>query len=240
MSEGCELWSETDRFLRVVQQKPQNDKHAGRCYRCDPLGHVCQYALGADLALSCLASLLELQDVAALGSETSGPNPYSGVIFVTTEMTTEQMEAWMRRALELAIESVSAGNHPFGAVIVLNGDIVVEAQNTIHTESDVTRHAEMNAISLACQTLSEEQFADCILVTSTEPCAMCSGALYWAGIKTVVYGCPANQLDKVAGAALSCHSHDVFEGAVNPPAVYGPVLEALAVEQHRVYWLNLD
>ena len=159
---------------------------------------------------------------------------------MTRNMTNEQMEAWMRRALELATESVSAGNHPFGAVIVLNGDIVVEAQNTIHTESDVTRHAEMNAISMACQTLNEEQFADCILVTSTEPCAMCSGALYWAGIKTVVYGCPAIQLDKAAGATLGCHSHDVFEGAVKPPTVYGPVLEALAVEQHYAYWSNLD
>ena len=56
---GCEIWSETDRLLRIVQQKPQNDKRARRCYRCDPLGHVLEHALGAGLALPCLASLLE-------------------------------------------------------------------------------------------------------------------------------------------------------------------------------------
>ena len=64
MSEGFEIWPETDRLLRVVQQKPQNDKRARRCYHCDSLGHVPEYAPGADLALPCLASFLELQDVA--------------------------------------------------------------------------------------------------------------------------------------------------------------------------------
>ena len=72
MRTGCEFRSNTERILGVVQQKPQNDKRARRCYRCDPLGHVREHAPGADLALPCLASLLELQDVASLGSETSG------------------------------------------------------------------------------------------------------------------------------------------------------------------------
>ena len=51
MKEDCVIWPETDRPLGIIQQKPQNDKRARRCYRCDPLGHVCQYAPGADLAL---------------------------------------------------------------------------------------------------------------------------------------------------------------------------------------------
>ena len=72
MKEDCVIWPEIDRPLRIVQQKPQNDKRARRCYRCDPLGHVRQHAPVADLVLPCLASLLELQDVATLGSETSG------------------------------------------------------------------------------------------------------------------------------------------------------------------------
>ena len=68
---GLRISAKTDRLLRIVQQKPQNDKRARRCYRCHPLGHVCQYAPCADLALPHLASLLELQDVATLGSQTS-------------------------------------------------------------------------------------------------------------------------------------------------------------------------
>ena len=75
MRRGCEFRPNTERILGVVQQKPQNDKRARRCYRCDPLGHVREHAPGADLALPCLASLLELQDVASLGSETSGLSP---------------------------------------------------------------------------------------------------------------------------------------------------------------------
>ena len=72
MKTGCEFRPKTERVFGLVQQKPQNDKRARRCYRCDPLGHVLEHALGAGLALPCLASLLELQDVASLGSETSG------------------------------------------------------------------------------------------------------------------------------------------------------------------------
>ena len=59
MRTGCEFRPNTERILGVVQQKPQNDKRARRCYRCDPLGHVREHAPVADLVLPCLASLLE-------------------------------------------------------------------------------------------------------------------------------------------------------------------------------------
>ena len=78
MTIGCEFQPKTDRLLEAVQQKSRNDKRALRCYRCDPLGQVCHthpalwvplkggdcHPPGADLALPCLASLLELQDLA--------------------------------------------------------------------------------------------------------------------------------------------------------------------------------
>ena len=80
MRTGCEFRPKTERVFGVVQQKPQNDKRARRRYRCDPLGHVLEHAPGAGLALPCLASLLELQDVASLGSETSGLDPLRGIL----------------------------------------------------------------------------------------------------------------------------------------------------------------
>ncbi len=147
--------------------------------------------------------------------------------------------SWMKRALVLAGQSVVAGNHPFGALIVLDDRIIVEAENTVNVESDVTRHAEMNAVSQACGTIGEADRGRAILFTSTEPCAMCAGALYWAGLKTVVYGCSAATLGEIAGASLKCHSRDVFLGAVDPPELYGPLLEGEAAAQHQSYWPHL-
>ncbi len=155
------------------------------------------------------------------------------------ELTAKQNVSWMQRALELAHQSVVAGNHPFGALFVLGDKAVLEAENTVNTDSDVTRHAEMNAISQACRMMSESDRGRSVLFTSTEPCAMCAGALYWTGIKTVVYGCSAKRLGEIAGASLKCHSRDVFDGAVNSPEVYGPLLEDDAAAQHEAYWPHL-
>ncbi len=158
---------------------------------------------------------------------------------VDVELTAKQNISWMQRALELAHKSVVAGNHPFGALLVLDDKVVLEAENTVNIDSDVTRHAEMNAISQACRTMSDSDLGRSILFTSTEPCAMCAGALYWSGIKTVVYGCSAKTLGEIAGASLKCHSRDVFDGAVNSPEVYGPLLEGDAAAQHESYWARL-
>ena len=155
------------------------------------------------------------------------------------KLTTNQSKFWMRHALDLAHQSVVAGNHPFGALLVLNDDVVVEAENTVNSDSDVTRHAEMNAISQACRTMSKNDLSRSILFTSTEPCAMCAGALYWAGIKAVVYGCSAEKLREIAGDSLKWNSRDIFDGAVNPPEVFGPLLEDDAAAQHMSYWPHL-
>ncbi len=62
------------------------------------------------------------------------------------------------------------------------------------------------------------------------------GAIYWSGIKTIIFACPFSALEEIAGEGLCCHSGQVFENSVNPPQVKGPLLEMQAVEQHRRYW----
>jgi tRNA(Arg) A34 adenosine deaminase TadA len=149
--------------------------------------------------------------------------------------TTENI-ALMSRAIELAASSVKAGNHPFGAILVIDGHIVLEAENSVLTEKDPTRHAEMNLVSAACRTMSAEEIAKSVLFTSTEPCAMCLGAVYWSGIKSVVFACPVSALEEIAGESLHCHTEQVYQNSINPPQVHGPLLKAQAVEQHRRYW----
>ncbi len=149
---------------------------------------------------------------------------------------TEQHIIWMERALVLAERSVAAGNHPFGALLVVDKRNILEAENTVHSARDLTSHAELNLVRSSCKELSAETRAQATLYSSAEPCAMCAGAIYWAGIAKVVYGCSSARLGEIAGASLACNCEDVYKGAVNPPDVYGPVLEEEAAKQHTSFW----
>ncbi len=98
-------------------------------------------------------------------------------------------ESFIRQAIELSISAVEHGNHPFGACLVSkDGQVLLTAENTVcipHT--DVTRHAELNLISVATQKFNRDMLEQCTLYTSCEPCLMCTGAFLWSGIRQLVY-----------------------------------------------------
>ncbi len=100
----------------------------------------------------------------------------------------EQDQNFMRRAIALADESVQRGGGPFGAVIVKDGEIVAEGSNSVTLLSDPTAHAEVTAIRGACLQLGTFHLEGCTIYTSCEPCPMCLGAIYWAGIQRIYYG----------------------------------------------------
>lgn len=91
------------------------------------------------------------------------------------------------RALDIAIEGINKGGGPFGAVITKNGEIIAEAYNEVVYTNDPTAHAEILAIRKAGELLGSHDLGDCTLYASCEPCPMCLGAIYWAGIKRVYY-----------------------------------------------------
>lgn len=93
----------------------------------------------------------------------------------------------MREALRLATESVERGGGPFGAVIVKDGEIIARGSNRVTSSSDPTAHAEIVAIRQACERLGSFQLEGCDVYSSTEPCPMCMGALYWARPGRVFY-----------------------------------------------------
>jgi tRNA(Arg) A34 adenosine deaminase TadA len=83
----------------------------------------------------------------------------------------------LRRAIELAQQACDHGNHPFGALLVdRRGNVVLEAENTVRTDRDVTAHAETNLMRMASARFEPDFLERCTLYTSTEPCAMCAGA----------------------------------------------------------------
>ena len=145
-------------------------------------------------------------------------------------------DLFIRESIRLAYEARENGNHPFGALLVLDGEVVLTAVNTVNTERDVTRHAELNLVSKACRLFVPGQLAKMILYTSTEPCAMCAGAIVWAGIPTIVYGCSAERLGEMAGGSFVVPCRQLFAlGGVNT-AVSGPILPDEAAQVHVGFW----
>lgn len=143
---------------------------------------------------------------------------------------------FLREAIGLSREARAAGNHPFGAVLAVDDAVALRARNTVHTGNDPTAHAETNLVAEAVRCLSPEQIARSVLYASCEPCAMCVGKMYWAGIRSLVYALPSGELARLAGGSFLVPCRDLFARAKDRVTVTGPLLvdEALAV--HIGYW----
>ena len=103
---------------------------------------------------------------------------------------------FLMRAVEIAGKGIPKGGGPFGAVIVRNGEIISESINKVVLLHDPTAHAEILAIRKASAILGSHDLSECVIFTSCEPCPMCLGAIYWAGIKRIVYA--SDRLDAEA------------------------------------------
>lgn len=101
---------------------------------------------------------------------------------------TDEDIRYMRIALEEAREAARAGEVPVGAVIVTHGHIVGRGHNLTEALSDVTAHAEIQAITAAAQSLGGKYLPDCTLYVTVEPCLMCAGAIGWSQLGRIVYG----------------------------------------------------
>lgn len=94
----------------------------------------------------------------------------------------------MRMAIALSEENIGSGNGgPFGAVIVKQGKVIAASGNRVLIENDPTAHAEISAIRIASKALGTPNLSGCEIYTSCEPCPMCLGAIYWAGIEQIYY-----------------------------------------------------
>lgn len=98
-------------------------------------------------------------------------------------------EHFMRQALLEAKAAAAADEVPVGAVVVVNDKIIARAHNQVELLTDVTAHAEMLAITAACNALGSKYLDDCTLYVTLEPCTMCAGALEHCHIKKVVWAC---------------------------------------------------
>ncbi len=113
-------------------------------------------------------------------------------------------EYYMRQALVEARQAAAEGEIPVGAVIVCRDRILARTHNLTETLHDVTAHAEMQAITAACEAIGGKYLSDCTLYVTLEPCVMCAGALGWSQISRIVYGAsdPRRGFQRLAPSAI--------------------------------------
>ena len=149
----------------------------------------------------------------------------------------------LRLAFAAARRSRADGNHPFGAVLVgPDGDVLLEQGNGFAAEGgDMTAHAERLLAGKASRQFGAGLLASCTVYVSAEPCAMCAGAIYWAGIGRVVYGQSERELKRQTGAhaenpTLDLPCRTVFEAGQRKVTVIGPMLQQEAAQLQEGFW----
>jgi tRNA(Arg) A34 adenosine deaminase TadA len=154
----------------------------------------------------------------------------------------ERDERLLRLAIEVSSRSREHGNHPFGAVLAdHDGVVLLEAENTVVTTGDVTGHAETNLIRSASRTLPPEVLARATVYSSAEPCAMCAGAIYWSGVRRLVYAMAESDLlaltgDHPGNPTLDLGCRVVLGSGQRSVEVVGPALAGEAIAVHEGFW----
>jgi tRNA(Arg) A34 adenosine deaminase TadA len=152
-------------------------------------------------------------------------------------------EALLRQAFDVAQRAREGGDHPFGSILADgHGRLLMEQGNGCTAEGgDRTAHAERLLASRAARAYDLAFLRECTLYTSAEPCAMCAGAIYWAGIGRVVFGQTERHLKEQTGAheenpTLDLPCHVVFGAGQRPTEVVGPLLEEEAAQLQADFW----
>jgi tRNA(Arg) A34 adenosine deaminase TadA len=154
----------------------------------------------------------------------------------------ERDARFLRRSFDVARRAMSNGNHPFGAVLIgRDGTVLIEAENGYMPGHDGTAHAERLLATQACTTLDAKTLREATIYSSAEPCAMCAGAIYWAGIGRLVYGLSEHRLRQLTGdhpenPTLDLPCREVFASGQRATEVVGPLLEDEAAALHEGVW----
>lgn len=153
---------------------------------------------------------------------------------------------YIRKCIEVAEKSVEKGNNPFGCILVdKEGNIVMEQGNAEGETHECINHAETTLAGKASKEFSREFLKDCTLYSTFEPCAMCSGAIYWSNIGRVVYGVSEEKLleltgDDPANPTMSLPCRVVLSSGQKDIEVVGPFddkeLEEDIMEIHKTFW----
>jgi tRNA(adenine34) deaminase len=120
---------------------------------------------------------------------------------MSVSLLLEPDRRWMRLALKEAEKAFELGEVPVGALVVRGGEILGKGHNMVEKLRDPTAHAELIAITAACETIRSKFLDGCTIYVTLEPCPMCAGAMVWARLDRLVFGA----LDEKAGSASTLY-----------------------------------
>lgn len=133
---------------------------------------------------------------------------------MTPEEQQREDERFMRMAVAEAQVALKKGEVPIGAVVVSKGRVIARAHNLTETLTDVTAHAEMQAVTMAANQLGGKYLTECTLYVTVEPCVMCAGALGWAQLPRIVYGCRDEKRGYQRFAPQALHPKTTITGGI--------------------------
>jgi len=135
-------------------------------------------------------------------------------------------EPFMRQAFALAISAAKKGNHPYGALLVYQGRVILTSENTVNTDDDISRHAELSLLVRAKKVLPADVVRQSTLYTSSAPCMICCTLMIYRGINKIVYGVSYEAFAKLTGfkdTNIPCNR--LYQEAGKSVAWTGPILE---------------
>ncbi|OGW81477.1 MAG: tRNA-specific adenosine deaminase [Omnitrophica bacterium RIFCSPLOWO2_12_FULL_44_17] len=130
---------------------------------------------------------------------------------------------FMKLAIGKAKTGIKKGQTPFSACIVKNGKVVSCAHNLVWKNTDITAHAEINAIRQACKKLKSIDLSGCVIYSTCEPCPMCFSAIHWAKIYEIIYGTTINDAKKLGFNELTVSNRKLKSLGKSPLKIRGSV-----------------
>lgn len=154
----------------------------------------------------------------------------------------EWHDEMMSQALDLAVQARERGDHPFGALLCIDGEVIETARNRVVTDGDITAHAELTLIRKLERSGQLDLLAAGVVYASCEPCPMCVGAMFWAGARHVAYALSHGRLNDIATPAgepafgFRIGAAEIGGDASPPMKIVGPEREDEASRPHVGFW----
>lgn len=148
-------------------------------------------------------------------------------------------EDYMRKAIEVARAGIEKGQSPFGACIVKDGEIIAAEHNNVWMDTDITAHAEVEAIRSACKKLNTIDLSGAVIYSTTEPCPMCFSAIHWAKISKIYYGADISDAQKAGFNELTISNVQMKDAGQSPVQIESGFLAEEAIELFNI-WNSSD